>query len=56
MIHQQLFELDPRKDYLVAIFPQGFFYETTILIGLLTLIEAIFILALTKLLKEKLWG
>ena len=51
-----LWKLDPRKDYLVAIFPQGFFYETTILIGFLTLIEAIFILALTRLLKEKLWG
>ena len=46
-----LWMLDPRKDYLVAIFPQGFFYETTMLIGFLTLIESIFILGLSKLFK-----
>ena len=50
-----LWMLDPRKDYLVAIFPQGFFYETTMLIGFLTLIESIFILALTKLFKINLF-
>jgi len=44
-----LWQLDPRKDYLIAIFPQGFFYEATILIGLLTLFEASCILILSKL-------
>ena len=36
-----LWILDPQKDYLIAMFPQGFFYETTMSIAVLTVIEAL---------------
>ncbi|MBN18470.1 MAG: TIGR01906 family membrane protein [Chloroflexi bacterium] len=47
-----LWQLNPRKDYLIAIFPEGFFFETTMLIAFLTLIECLFIFCITKLLKN----
>ena len=39
-----LWQLDPSRDYLIAMFPTGFFFDTTIIIGALTLIEAIILL------------
>ena len=38
-----LWMLDPTRDYLIAMFPQGFFFAATILIAFLTLVEAILI-------------
>ncbi len=38
-----LWMLDPTRDYLIAMFPQGFFFSATILIAFLTLIEAILV-------------
>ena len=36
-----LWQLNPNTDYLIAMFPQRFFLETTIFIGVLTIIEFI---------------
>lgn len=41
-----LWILDPQKDYLIAMFPQGFFYETTMSIAGLTVIEALLLILL----------
>ena len=38
-----LWILDPRKDKLIMMFPQRFFLETTLLIGLFTIIEYLII-------------
>ena len=35
-----LWQLDPRRDYLIAMFPQGFFFDATMLIALAVVIEA----------------
>ena len=34
-----LWVLDPRHDYLIAMFPQGFFFDCTVVIAFLTLVE-----------------
>lgn len=36
-----LWQLDPSKDYLIAMFPQSFFYDATMVIGLAITVEAI---------------
>jgi integral membrane protein (TIGR01906 family) len=41
-----LWILDPQKDYLIAMFPQGFFYEITMSIAGLTVIEALLLVLL----------
>ena len=35
-----LWQLDPRRDYLIAMFPQGFFFDATMLIALAVIVEA----------------
>ena len=35
-----LWQLDPRRDYLIAMFPQGFFFDATMLIALAVVVEA----------------
>jgi len=35
----ELWILDPRHDYLIAMFPQGFFFDCTVVIAFLTLLE-----------------
>ena len=35
-----LWQLDPRRDYLIAMFPQGFFFDATMLIALAVVAEA----------------
>ena len=35
-----LWQLDPTRDYLIAMFPQGFFFLATMIIGVATLLEA----------------
>lgn len=35
-----LWVLDPRRDYLIRLFPEGFWYDATVRIALLTLLEA----------------
>ncbi len=44
--NNDLWILDPQKDYLIAMFPQGFFYETTMLIAGFTVIEALLLILL----------
>ena len=36
-----LWQLDPRKDYLIMMFPQGFFFDATMFIALTTVAEAV---------------
>tara|TARA_B100000586_G_scaffold269587_1_gene248892 strand:- start:774 stop:1466 length:693 start_codon:yes stop_codon:yes gene_type:complete len=36
-----LWVLDPRRDYLIAMFPQGFFFDCTVVIACLTLVEGV---------------
>jgi len=38
-----LWLLDPRYDYLIMMFPQGFFFDSTMFIAILTILEAILI-------------
>lgn len=35
-----LWQLNPRTDYLIAMFPEGFFFEATILIALLVIVQS----------------
>jgi integral membrane protein (TIGR01906 family) len=35
-----LWQLNPRTDYLIAMFPEGFFFEATILIALLIIVQS----------------
>ena len=35
-----LWQLDPRRDYLIAMFPQGFFLDATLLIALAIIVQA----------------
>ena len=35
-----LWQLDPRRDYLIAMFPQGFFFDATMLIAVAVVVEA----------------
>jgi integral membrane protein (TIGR01906 family) len=43
-------QLDPRRDYLIAMFPQGFFFDATMLIALSTIVGAILLAAVPRLL------
>ena len=36
-----LWQLNPRTDYLIAMFPEGFFFDATILITMLVIVESI---------------
>ena len=38
-----LWLLDPRHDYLIMMFPQGFFFDSTMIIAILTILECILI-------------
>ena len=46
-----LWILDPRHDYLIAMFPQGFFFDSTVAIAILTLLEGAFLGLLPRLMK-----
>ena len=46
-----LWILDPRHDYLIAMFPQGFFFDCTGAIAVLTLLEGAFFGLLPRLLR-----
>ena len=48
-----LWMLDPSKDYLIMMFPQTFFLEATLLIGLFTLIECLILICLPIYTKRK---
>ena len=37
----ELWQLDPTKDYLIMLFPQGFFYDATIFCALITAVGAV---------------
>lgn len=49
-----LWILDPSKDYLIIMFPQNFFLEATLFIGLLILIECLILIFLPNFTKGKL--
>ena len=38
-----LWQLDPRRDYLIIMFPQGFFFWATVFIAMATILEALFL-------------
>ena len=40
-----LWQLDPSRDYLIAMFPQSFFFDATMWIALLTVLEAVVLAA-----------
>ena len=48
-----LWMLDPSKDYLIMMFPQTFFLEATLLIGLFILIECLILICLPIYTKRK---
>ena len=48
-----LWILDPSKDYLIIMFPQNFFLEATLFIGVLILIECLILILLPKFTKGK---
>ena len=48
-----LWQLDPRRDYLIAMFPQGFFFDATILIAVSIIVESIALMLVPKLLLNK---
>ncbi len=41
-----LWQLDPRRDYLIAMFPQGFFFDATMLIALAVIFQAVALIAI----------
>ncbi len=43
-----LWQLDPRRDYLIAMFPQGFFFDATMLIALAVVVEAAVLVIVPK--------
>ncbi len=49
-----LWLLDPRNDYLIIMFPQQFFFEATLFIGLLTIIDFGLITAAARLARKRL--
>jgi len=48
-----LWLLDPRTDYLVIMFPQQFFFEATLFIGALTIVDFALIFGITRLLRRR---
>ena len=40
-----LWQLDPRRDYLIAMFPQAFFFDATMLIAIATSVQALVLVA-----------
>ena len=38
-----LWQLDPSRDYLIAMFPEGFFFDATMVIAVFTVVEALFL-------------
>ena len=48
-----LWQLDPKRDALVAMFPQGFFFDATILIVGSTIVEALLLVAVPTLLARR---
>ncbi|HAL49007.1 MAG: TIGR01906 family membrane protein [SAR202 cluster bacterium] len=48
-----LWQLDPRRDYLIAMFPQGFFFDATILIAGSVVVQAILLAAVPMLLLRR---
>ena len=43
-----LWQLDPRRDYVIAMFPQGFFFDATMLIALGVVVEAVILVVVPK--------
>ena len=48
-----LWQLDPRHDYLIAMFPQGFFFDATMLIALAVVLEACVLVTVPTLLSRR---
>lgn len=49
-----LWLLDPYNDYLIIMFPQQFFFEATLFIGLLTIIDFVFITFAARIARKRL--
>ena len=48
-----LWQLDPRRDYLIAMFPQSFFFDATLLIAFSVLLQAAILAALPSVLRRR---
>lgn len=48
-----LWQLDPSRDYLIAMFPEGFFFDATMLIAGSTVVEALALALLPRLLARR---
>ncbi len=46
-----LWQLDPRRDYLIAMFPQGFFFDATMLIALAVVVGAAILVVVPSLVR-----
>ena len=49
-----LWQLDPRRDYLIAMFPQSFFFDATMLIVIAIVVEAVALVAIPTVLRRRL--
>ena len=47
-----LWILDPRRDYLIMMFPQGFFFDATLIIVVLTLGQALVLWIVPRLIRR----
>lgn len=47
-----LWILDPRRDYLIMMFPQGFFFDATVIIVVLTLGQALLLLIVPRIIRK----
>ena len=47
-----LWILDPRRDYLIMMFPQGFFFDATVIIVVLTLGQALLMLIIPRIIRK----
>lgn len=52
--NNDLWILDPRTDYLIAMFPQGFFFDTTMIIGFLIIFFAVLFWSIPRFIGRKL--
>ena len=48
-----LWQLDPRRDYLIAMFPQSFFFDATMLIALTVILQAVALVAIPAILLKR---
>ena len=50
-----LWQLDPRRDYLIAMFPEAFFFDATMLIAIAASVQALLLVAISVALPRARW-